>query len=139
MLYRWPPLFDCSLHGSMRTPASSSRGVLREVAAHLIRKVWRRSARCIRLTEVLALTILFLLFAGQASAQAVPPFRTDDPETPGNKHWEINVGWHGDRNPDEGSYSVPNLDINYGLRDRIQLKYELPLAMHEERGAADEA
>jgi hypothetical protein len=88
---------------------------------------------------VLALTILFLLFAGQASAQAVPPFRTDDPETPGNKHWEINVGWLGDRNPDEGSYSVPNLDINYGLGDRIQLKYELPLAMHEERGAADEA
>jgi hypothetical protein len=88
---------------------------------------------------VFVLTFLLFLLVRQASAQAGPPFRTDDPETPGNKHWEINVGWLGDRNPDEGSYSVPNLDINYGLGHRIQLKYELPLAMREERGATDEA
>jgi hypothetical protein len=66
-------------------------------------------------------------------AQGGPPFRTDDPETPGNKHWEINFGWIGDRNPAAGTYQVPDFDINYGLGDRIQLKYEIPIAIEETR------
>ncbi len=68
-----------------------------------------------------------------AHAQGGPPFRTDDPETPGNKHWEINFGWIGDRNPASGAYQVPDFDINYGLGDRIQLKYEIPIAIEETR------
>src|SRR5580704_1539041 len=74
-----------------------------------------------------------LLFAVTACGQGGPPFRTDDPETPGNQHWEINFGWIGDRNPAEGAYQVPDVDINYGLGDRIQLKYELPIAIEEIR------
>ena len=66
-------------------------------------------------------------------AQAGPPFRTDDPETPGNGHWEINIGFLGDRSPSDGDYQVPDLDLNYGWGDRIQLKYELPAAIHENR------
>jgi hypothetical protein len=66
-----------------------------------------------------------------AHAQGGPPFRTDDPDTPGNKHWEINFGWIGERNPAAGAYQVPDFDINYGLGDRIQLKYELPIAIEE--------
>ena len=76
---------------------------------------------------------LALLFAVAAHAQAGPPFRTDDPETPGNKHWEINFGWIGDRNPAAGAYQVPDFDFNYGLGDRIQLKYEIPIAIEETR------
>jgi len=75
----------------------------------------------------------FATIAGIAHAQGGPPFRTDDPETPGNKHWEINFGWIGDRNPEAGSYQVPDFDFNYGLGDRIQLKYELPIAIEETR------
>jgi hypothetical protein len=75
----------------------------------------------------------FLLCPHAAQAQAGPPFRTDDPETPGNRHWEINFGWIGDRNPGAGAYQVPDFDINYGLGDRIQLKYELPIAIEETR------
>jgi hypothetical protein len=74
-----------------------------------------------------------ILFAVTAHAQGGPPFRTDDPETPGNKHWEINFGWIGDRNPEAGAYEVPDFDFNYGLGDRIQLKYELPIAIEETR------
>jgi hypothetical protein len=74
-----------------------------------------------------------LLLAVNALAQGGPPFRTDDPETPGNKHWEINFGWIGDRNPAAGAYQIPDFDINYGLGDRIQLKYELPIAIEETR------
>ncbi len=66
-------------------------------------------------------------------AQAGPPFRTDDPETPGSKHWEINIGFLGDRSLADGDYEVPDLDLNYGLGNRIQLKYELPIAIHEDR------
>jgi hypothetical protein len=73
------------------------------------------------------------LFAVAAHGQGGPPFRTDDPETPGNEHWEINFGWIGDRNPEDGAYQVPDFDINYGLGDRIQLKYELPIAIEEIR------
>src|SRR5580658_7458693 len=73
------------------------------------------------------------LFAIAAHAQGGPPFRTDDPETPGNKHWEINFGWIGDRNPVSGAYQVPDFDINYGLGDRLQLKFELPIAIEEIR------
>ena len=71
--------------------------------------------------------------ASKSFAQGGPPFRTDDPETPGNRHWEINFGWIGDRNLTSGAYQIPDLDLNYGLGDRIQLKYELPLALSEIR------
>jgi hypothetical protein len=77
--------------------------------------------------------LLLTAIATCARAQGGPPFRTDDPETPGNKHWEINFGWIGDRNPASGAYQVPDFDINYGLGDRIQLKYELPIAIEEGR------
>jgi hypothetical protein len=80
----------------------------------------------------IALALAFLL-APAAQAQGGPPFRTDDPETPGNRHWEINFGWIGDRNPAAGAYQVPDFDINYGLGDRIQLKYEIPIAIEETR------
>ncbi len=74
-----------------------------------------------------------MLLARLAAAQGGPPFRTDDPETPGNKHWEINFGFIGQRNPASGQYQVPDFDINYGLGDRLQLKYELPIAIEETR------
>ncbi len=78
------------------------------------------------------LTVVLLgVCAVMAHAQGGPPFRTDDPETPGNRHWEINFGFIGDRNPAAGAYQVPDFDINYGLGDRIQLKYEIPIAIEE--------
>jgi hypothetical protein len=79
------------------------------------------------------LVLLLLSGVARAHAQAGPPFLTDDPETPGNKHWEINFGFTGNRNPGAGAYEVPDFDINYGLGDRIQLKYELPIAIEETR------
>jgi hypothetical protein len=61
-------------------------------------------------------------------AQGGPPFITDDPGTPGNHHWEINFGWIANHNPGQSYYEIPDVDSNYGWGDRIQLKYELPLA-----------
>ena len=66
--------------------------------------------------------------ACNARAQGGPPFITDDPGTPGNHHWEINFGWIANHNPGQSYYEIPDVDINYGWGDRIQLKYEIPLA-----------
>ena len=78
------------------------------------------------------LSILFVVlpFLGAvcARAQGGPPFLTDDPGTPGNRHWEINFGWVANHNPGQSSYEIPDIDLNYGWGDRIQLKYELSLA-----------
>jgi hypothetical protein len=82
---------------------------------------------------ILAVILLPAGLTASANAQGGPPFRTDDPETPGNQHWEINLGWIGERNPASGAYQVPDFDINYGLGDRIQLKYEIPIAIEETR------
>jgi hypothetical protein len=76
------------------------------------------------------------MWASVARAQGGPPFRTDDPDTPGNRQWEINFGLVGARNPASGSYQLPDVDINYGLGERIQLKYEIPLALQETRPQA---
>jgi hypothetical protein len=74
--------------------------------------------------------LLLMPVAGalQAHAQGGPPFITDDPGTPGNRHWEINLGWIGDHNPGLAYFQLPDFDINYGWGDRLQLKYELPIA-----------
>jgi hypothetical protein len=88
--------------------------------------------QCFRWIGAIVLALAVLPTAA-AHAQGGPPFRTDDPETPGNRHWEINFGWIGDRNPAAGAYQVPDFDINYGFGDRIQLKYEIPIAVEEIR------
>jgi hypothetical protein len=94
---------------------------------------------CVRFVVLMA----FVVVVVAARAQGGPPFRTDDPETPGNRHLEINFGWIGDRNPGAGAYQVPDFDVNYGLGDRLQLKYEIPIAIDETRpqlaGAASPA
>jgi hypothetical protein len=72
-----------------------------------------------------------MLFAGAmfTRAQGGPPFITDDPGTPGNRQWEINLGWIGNHNPAHASYQLPNVDINYGWGNRIQLMYSPYLAV----------
>jgi hypothetical protein len=52
------------------------------------------------------------------------------PGTPGNHYWEINFGWTAHHNPGNAYYETPDLDMNYGWGDRIQLKYELPMAVY---------
>jgi hypothetical protein len=75
------------------------------------------------------LVLLAAVAAPFGHAQGGPPFITDDPGTPGNKHWEINFGWIADHNPGNAYYETPDIDMNYGWGDRIQLKYELPMAV----------
>src|SRR5438270_9237421 len=66
-------------------------------------------------------------------AQAGPPLLTDDPETPGNNKWEINIAAIILQRRTERLWSTPLLDINYGLGERIQLKAEIPWMVLQSR------
>jgi hypothetical protein len=57
-------------------------------------------------------------------AQGGPPMITDDPGTPGNGHWEINVAWTEQEMPGSTLVGIPLLDANYGVGDRLQLNYQ---------------
>jgi hypothetical protein len=67
----------------------------------------------------LSLILRGLVIAGPAFAG--PPLETDDPDTPGDGQWEINLAAALEKRAriEELTYV---LDINYGLGDRVQLK-----------------
>jgi hypothetical protein len=58
-------------------------------------------------------------------AQGGPPLLTDDPGTPGNRNWEINIASMPVFSHQSNEIQSPLFDINYGLGDRIQLKYQV--------------
>lgn len=71
-----------------------------------------------------------------ATAIAGPPLLTDDPDTPERGHFEVNVAWTMERGADGWSHETPLLDFNYGLRDDIQLKFEMPWIVADPDGAS---
>jgi hypothetical protein len=62
-----------------------------------------------------------LLGAGVALGQGGPPMITDDPGTPGNRKWEINLAVIFEHRPNETSFDAPGIDLNYGVGENIQL------------------
>jgi hypothetical protein len=70
--------------------------------------------------------ILSVVNCETAHAVAGPPLVTDDPGTPGPNNWEINVAFTSESSVEEKRVELPLLDINYGLGEHIQLKYEVP-------------
>src|SRR5208283_4048993 len=91
-------------------------------------KLRRPSFSLMRRLLPLLLLVVPVAGAALARAQGGPPFITDDPAPPGNHHWEINFGWIVNHNPGQSYYEIPDVDMNYGWGDRIQLKWEQPLA-----------
>jgi hypothetical protein len=67
-----------------------------------------------------------------ACAQGGPPMITDDPGTPGDGNWEINIAALTNRSAHVNTYQLPLLDLNYGVGDRLQLKYELPWVIEQQ-------
>jgi hypothetical protein len=72
-----------------------------------------------RITFVIGALLIF------DSAQAGPPFVTDDPEPPPPGGWEINVPFILERTPGKTEMDSPLFDFNYGLPN-VQLKLEIP-------------
>jgi hypothetical protein len=46
---------------------------------------------------------------------------TDDPGTPGDRKWEINLAVAFEHRPNETAYDIPAIDLNYGVGEHIQL------------------
>ncbi len=71
-----------------------------------------------------------------ARAQAGPPFLTNDPGTPGNANWEINLASMQTIARAASSYQAPQIDLNFGVGDRVQLTYEVPYVIDSTAGQA---
>ncbi len=68
-------------------------------------------------------------------AQAGPPFLTNDPGTPGNANWEINLASMETLARGVANYQIPQIDLNFGVGERIQLTYEVPYVANATSGA----
>jgi hypothetical protein len=68
--------------------------------------------------------VVCVLVCPAASAQGGPPYYTNDPGTPGNHNWEINLGYMPFEYNSQSIAHTPDVDINFGLGDRIQLTFE---------------
>jgi len=69
-----------------------------------------------------------------ACAQGGPPYLTNDPGTPGNANWEINIASMQTIARGVSSYQTPQIDLNFGVGDRIQLTYEVPYVLQTRSG-----
>jgi hypothetical protein len=128
------------LHSSYRftavTAAFSSKR-LREFRCRFLRVPYRRT-RLFQFFLGAAWIFLWVVSASNAAlAQGGPPFYTNDPGTPGNKNWEINFGYMPFLYTDLAITHTPDVDINFGLGERIQLTYEDAwLRVHDPSGPA---
>lgn len=82
------------------------------------------------LVWVLSVTLTF----APVVAQGGPPLITDDPDTPGPGHWELNLLIQHERTHTDRS-DEPLIDLNYGVGRRIQLKLEAPWVIQREDGS----
>ena len=66
----------------------------------------------------------FVFSAANGCAQGGPPYYTNDPGTPGPFNWEINLGYMPFFYGNQSVSHTPDVDINFGVGERIQLTYE---------------
>ncbi len=77
-----------------------------------------------RIFKVSLLIWMLAALSRLSAAQGGPPYYTNDPGTPGNFNWEINLGYMPFFYSNQSVSHVPDLDINFGVGDRVQLTYE---------------
>jgi hypothetical protein len=75
--------------------------------------------------------ILAAILTTSAYAAGGPPLVTDDPDTPGSGNWEINTAVIGAQSHHHWDLAAPDLDINYGWGEHVQLKVDLNWASAE--------
>lgn len=76
---------------------------------------------------------------GAQTTPQSPPLDVDDPGTPGCNAWEINIVANGDLTTTENNWELPLLDLNYGVGDNLQLKYEVPFVRQQADGTSNSA
>jgi hypothetical protein len=66
------------------------------------------------------------LWLATGLAHAGPPLLTNDPDTPGPDAWEINVAATGAHSAGGWDLDAPDVDLNRGVGERVQLSLHLP-------------
>ncbi len=79
-------------------------------------------------------SIFVLSFATSSYAQGGPPMLTDDPGTPGAGRWEVNFLSTLERSRNGSLFETPNIDVNFGIGNHLQLKFEAPWLVMKESG-----
>jgi hypothetical protein len=74
------------------------------------------------------------LGASGALGQGGPPMITDDPGTPGDKKWEINLALAFEHRPGETASDFPAIDLNYGVGEHIQLTLQTAPVLLKRKG-----
>ena len=87
-----------------------------------------------RHVSALVWAIFLVLKTGLAIAQGGPPMVTDDPDTPGDGHWEINLASIGSQTFRHWNVDALDADINYGWGDHVQLKLDAPWTYARDAG-----
>jgi len=76
--------------------------------------------------KIILLIVCLILGLTRATAQAGPPFRTDDPEPVELKNWEVYLASQYADNRDGLAYTAPHMEINYGIFPNFQFHVILP-------------
>jgi len=93
----------------------------------------RLSWSCLRTWFVL-LFVFTVWRANSIQAQGGPPMITDDPGTPGNKKWEINLAFAFEHRPGETAADSPAIDLNYGVGEHVQLTLQTAPVVLKRKG-----
>ncbi len=80
---------------------------------------------CFLSSIFLAINLLILSFTPQ-TAQAGPPFVTDDPEPVEYQHYELYLAAQYKHDQDQNSSTLPHLEINYGILPNMQIHVIAP-------------
>jgi Putative MetA-pathway of phenol degradation len=101
---------------------------MKNARADLCSKKLKRLVSAPKLGGLVLVVLSALAFLGlsvsSASAQGGPPYYTNDPGTPGPFNWEINLGYMPFYYSGQSVSHTPDVDINFGVGERIQLTYE---------------
>lgn len=81
---------------------------------------------CLILFRFLFMVVAIILICSAQSLAQSPPLLTDDPGTPGDGRWEVNIVTSFERMRGHRSFEAPLFDINYGIGNNLQLKVEVP-------------
>ncbi len=69
-----------------------------------------------------------------ASAWAGVPFVTDDADTPDAKHFEINIAGQYTRFQGGSVGTIPSVEVNYGVTDKLQVSVLMPIGFSQVQG-----
>jgi hypothetical protein len=114
----WKPCDDRLIESVRVLPQDQNHALVRETIS------FGPLFHCSAHLRTLFFALLVILGPAYALAQGGPPYYTNDPGTPGHLNWEINLGYMPFFYQGQSVSHVPDLDINFGVGERIQLTYE---------------